>query len=227
MFLDIFRRIFLNLCKYIWIRLIYSVMYQRTCLWPSLPLRLASISRNRCPSRLAARPYCSNAASTHSLNLRRIAFMRWVMAPKSIWCIGSRMSIWCTQKCWICQNALKTRWAPANSRNRSYFDALGPGVWTRYGASPQSTTGSPACIPRMCRPFPAAARVISRRRSGLDLDANSAVDKNSLLGAVHRWQVPALSHVNVSHSWGKQQTRDLGLSREWKLNKLLKTSKKH
>ena len=170
-------------------------MLQRAYLWPSLPLRCASISRNRCPNRFAARPYFSNAASTHSLNLCRIAFMRWIIAPKSIWCIGSRMSIWCTQKCWICQNALKTRWAPANSRNRSYFDALGPGVWTRYGASPQSTTGSPFCIPRRLRPFPAAARVISRRRAGPDLDANTAVDRNSLLGAMHRWQVLAGPHV--------------------------------
>ncbi len=72
-------------------------MYQRTYLWPSLPPRLLSISRNRCPNCLAARPYRSYAVSTHALNLRKIAFRRWIIAPKSIWCIGSRMSIWCTQ----------------------------------------------------------------------------------------------------------------------------------
>jgi hypothetical protein len=48
--------------------------------------------------------------------------------------------------------------------------------------------------------FPESIEVISRRRSRLDLDANSAVDRNSFLGAVHRWQVLAGSHVKVSHS---------------------------
>ncbi len=82
-----------------------------------LPVRfLASISSKRCLILFAARPALSNAISTHSWNLRIIALMRCTIAPKLIWCIGSCMRIWCTKKCWIFQNAIKSRWAPARAR---------------------------------------------------------------------------------------------------------------
>jgi hypothetical protein len=69
---------------------------------------------------------------------------------------------------------IKDQMSPGVNTEQFVVGCVGECTWS--GASPQLTTGSPGCIRRSTISFPAAARVISRRLSRPDLDANTAVD---------------------------------------------------
>ena len=94
----------------------------------------------------------SRTIPTISINARRMALMSVIMMPKSIACISSRISIWCTQKLEISQNALKTRCAPHPFQTSSEWVELGPGRW-KEPTSPNSTTGS-SLPPRKISGYP-------------------------------------------------------------------------
>jgi hypothetical protein len=133
--------------------------------------------------------------------------------PKSTWCIGSRMSFWCTQKCWIFQNALQTRWARGVCTESFVVGCIRAGWVYMIGCLAPVDNGVSGIIRWMTRPFPTPARIVSRRLSWLDLDhdANTAVDMNSFLFAVQRWQVWAGSHVKASLSWDMHQISEMML----------------
>ena len=82
-------------------------------LCPSRPVLCAATTLLNLMSNFAAAlPCISRTFTTIYINARRMALMSVIMMPKSIACISSRISIWCTQKLEISQNALKTRCAP-------------------------------------------------------------------------------------------------------------------
>ena len=85
-------------------------------LCPSGPVLCSRMFWKRSFNLPAALPSIFKINSTHSKNARSMALMIVTMTPKSMACMPSRMSIWCTQKCVISQNALKTRCAPHRFR---------------------------------------------------------------------------------------------------------------
>ena len=167
----------------------------RIYLCPSCPSVLFSISRTLADNFDAANPGFFKTSSTTSLYFLRIALKRCNITPRSIWCMGSRMSIWWTQKCGIDQNALKRRCALHCLRSFSYFFAAGPGRTLDPPASHVTTGNQERLSPRGSPAPPRATREISDFLLVVFLDLKKSADKNKCLQATHRWQLGGPSHV--------------------------------
>ena len=72
---------------------IYRI-YGKIYLCPSCPSVFFNISRILVDNFAAASPGFLMTSSTTSSNFRRIALKRCNITPRSIWCMGSRISIW-------------------------------------------------------------------------------------------------------------------------------------
>ena len=63
------------------------------------------------------------AVSSHSKYFLKFAMMRWAIAPKTIWCMGSQMSIWWTQNLGD-KRALRSRTRCRRGQHQPYSEKL-------------------------------------------------------------------------------------------------------